>query len=191
MAMMHYEPSYRAPLHGYGWRLPVLELLVPMCCHKCQEKIRESMLELRGVQGVIADLTTQRVIVHGFVDPMKALKKAKKVKRDSQLWSGGAAPQLEYQSPSKYRRSEYRPGSLYRTSSYERRLPISSVYRTSSLERRVAPVYRASYNQFTPSYGTRSIIHRPARPFFESTYVDDPYMITNPHFMKHIESEYY
>jgi hypothetical protein len=166
-----------------------------MCCTKCQEKIRENMLELRGVQGVIADLTTQRVIVHGFVDPIKALKKAKKVKRDSQIWTSGAAPPLEYHLPSKYRRSEYRPGSLFRTSSYERRVPISSVYRTSSLERhhRMPSVYRASYNQFTPSYGTQSFIHRPARPFFESAYIDDPYshVITNPHYVKHIESEYY
>jgi len=202
--MLHYEPTYginravhrapyfanslQAPLsYGHGHRVPVVELIVPMCCTKCQEKIRENMLELRGVQSVIADLQAQRVVVSGFVDPIKVLKKAKRVKRDSMLYTGttsgyGGAEYLP--SVSKYRRSEYRP-SLYRTPSYELRRP--SVYRTSSLEYRPS-VYRSSYNQYTPSYG-QSYVHR---PLLGSNYIDgySP-VITNPHYFKHVESEYY
>lgn len=202
MALMHYEPRYgiNRAVHtspyftnslsygGYGHRVPVVELIVPMCCTKCQEKIRENMLELRGVQSVIADLQTQRVVVTGFVDPIKVLKKAKRVKRDSMLYTGtttagyGGAEYLP--SVSKYRRSEYRP-SLYRTSSYE--LPRPSVYRTSSLDYQ-PPVYRTSYHQYTPSYG-QSYVHR---PLVGSNYIDgySP-VITNPHYFKHVESEYY
>lgn len=195
MAMIHYEPTYvvnravhTAPLSygsGYGRRVPVVELIVPMCCTKCQEKIRESMLELRGTQSVLADLQTQRVVVTGFVDPIKVLKKARKVKRDSVLYTARASGYGgDYLT--KYRRSEYRP-SLYRTSSYELRRP--PVYRTSSLEYRPASVYRTSLNQVTPY--AQSYVYRPS-PVFESSYSDgySP-VITNPHYFKHVESEYY
>lgn len=181
-----FADTLRAPLsYGYGrGRVPVVELIVPMCCGKCQEKVREKMLDLRGVQSVLADLQTQRVVVTGFVDPIKVLKKAKRVKRDSSFLSTGVSGYghggVDYVT-SKYRRSalEYRP-SLYRTSSYERRLPFAPVNRSSSLEYRPS-VYRTSFNQFTPS------------PIFESSYVHPGYsqVVTNPHYMKHIESEYY
>jgi len=202
------------PYHpdGYGvGRAPVLELLVPMCCHKCEEKVYEEMMELRGVQGVMVDQQAQRVIVHGFVDPIKALKKAKKVKRDSQLWSGEQYGRDFFSSP-KYRRSAYRAPSLYRSSSLEYR---PSQYRH---EYREPSVYRSSYNRYTPSYGRsyepsygRSYepsYGRSYEPSYGSSYgpsyghqpwpaYDDMYssgyspVVTNPYYVKHIESEYY
>jgi hypothetical protein len=172
---------------GYGLgRAPVLELLVPMCCPKCEEKVYEEMMELRGVQGVMVDQQAQRVIVHGFVDPMKALKKAKKVKRDSQIWSGEQYGRDFFSSP-KYRRSAYRAPSLYRSSSLEYQ---PSLYRAPSYEYRQPSVYRSSYNRYTPSYGPSygpSYVHQPW-PVYDDMY---SHVVTNPYYVKHIESEYY
>lgn len=189
--MMRYEHApymHQAPgvSYGYGRRVPVVELVVPMCCSKCQEKVRENMLELRGVQSVRTDLQTQRVLVTGFVDPIKALKKAKKVKKDAMLTTPSSAAFGGDYNLSKYRRSEYRP-SLYRPS-----ISPAPVYRTSALEFHgpaASSVYRTSYNQVAPSYG-HTYLHR---PMMESSFVHDPYnqIITNPHYMKHVESDYY
>jgi len=184
---MRYEHApymHQAPVsYGYGRRVPVVELVVPMCCSKCQEKVRENMLELRGVQSVRTDLHMQRVLVTGFVDPIKALKKAKKVKKDAMLTTPSSAAFGGDYNLSKYRRSEYRP-SLYRPSP-------APVYQTSSLEfhRPASSVYHTSYNQVAPSYG-HTYLHRPV---MESSFVHDPYnqIITNPHYMKHVESDYY
>lgn len=162
------EPSYIVMGEDgrahYGRRPRVVELLVPMCCTKCEEKVRENMLELEGVQGVIVDPTTQRVTVTGFVDPLRTLKKARKVKRDSQLLSGD---QL-IPSSSKHHRSEYR----YRPSAYQA-ASSSFVHEPSS--------YQTSYHRHTPSsYG-----HHVVRPSY------DEMVITNPCYVKLIEHEGY
>jgi copper chaperone CopZ len=70
--------------------LPVLELRVPMCCEKCREKVKEELEELEGVQSVICDQYNQRVTVTGFVDPLRALKKVKKVKKKSEFFNAGS-----------------------------------------------------------------------------------------------------
>ncbi|KAH9536726.1 hypothetical protein CY35_16G015100 [Sphagnum magellanicum] len=72
----------------YG-NLPVLELTVPMCCAKCEEKVKEELEELSGVRNVITDQSNQRVTVLGHVDPLLALKKVKKVKKKSQFFKSG------------------------------------------------------------------------------------------------------
>ncbi len=72
----------------YG-NLPVLELTVPMCCAKCEEKVKEELEELSGVRNVITDQSNQKVTVIGHVDPLLALKKVKKVKKKSQFFSSG------------------------------------------------------------------------------------------------------
>jgi len=74
-------------LNGLNTTLPVLELTVPMCCEKCQEKVKEELEELDGVRDVICDQYNQRVTVTGFVDPLKALRKVKKVKKKSAFFN--------------------------------------------------------------------------------------------------------
>jgi copper chaperone CopZ len=76
-------------LDGLNTKLPVLELTVPMCCEKCREKVKEELEELDGVRDVICDLYNQRVTVTGFVDPLKALRKVKKVKKKSAFFNNG------------------------------------------------------------------------------------------------------
>lgn len=67
--------------------LPVLELKVPMCCEKCQEKVKEAVEEVEGVRDVICDQYNQRVTVTGFVDPLKLLRRVKKVKKKSSFFN--------------------------------------------------------------------------------------------------------
>lgn len=81
------QSVYPERARGY---LPVLELRVPMCCEKCQEKVKEELEELDGVQDVICDQYNQRVTVTGFVDAYRALKKVKKVKRKSEFFRDGS-----------------------------------------------------------------------------------------------------
>lgn len=81
------QSVYPERSRGY---LPVLELRVPMCCDKCQEKVKEELEELEGVQDVICDQYNQRVTVTGFVDAFRALKKVKKVKKKSEFFTEGS-----------------------------------------------------------------------------------------------------
>lgn len=185
-------------------RAPVLELLVPMCCTKCEEKVYEEMMDLRGVQGVVVDREAQRVIVHGFVDPHKALRGAKRVKRDSQIWNSGASYGRDFFSSPKYRRSSYVSPSIYRSSSLEYQ---PSVYQTSAYE---PSVYRTSYNRYTPSYGLDAYAPSYGRELYAPSYgraaygpsygmhqewpmYDDMYsdVVTNPYYVQHVDSEYY
>lgn len=146
------------PETGYEFgQSRVIELLVPMCCLKCEEKIYEEMMELRGIQGVMVDRQAQRVVVHGFVDPLKALKRAKKVKKDSQLWRGAPYGEHNVFSSSKYRRSAYRSPSIYRSSSFEYR---PSAYRASSSAYGRPSVYRSSLYRYSPAYGPASSVRQ-------------------------------
>lgn len=89
-----YRSSYQqqrilSSQYGHNTAVPVLELKVPMCCDKCQEKVMEALEECDGVEDVICDQYNQRVTVTGFVDPMKALRKVKKVKKKSEFFNDG------------------------------------------------------------------------------------------------------
>lgn len=120
-----------------GHRPRVVELLVPMCCSKCEEKVRESMFEMEGVQGVVLDPSTQRVRVSGFVDPVRTLKKVRKVKRDAQLLSTSGDREPSYSS--------------YSSSRYVQ--PAASTYPAST--------YQTSYHRYSPSYHQVQPILRP------------------------------
>jgi copper chaperone CopZ len=79
--------QYRVFTSPYGrdTPLPVLELRVPLCCDKCEKKVQEALEDCSGVKEVICDRERNRVTVTGFVDPLKALRKVKKVKPKSDL----------------------------------------------------------------------------------------------------------
>lgn len=82
-----YNRHYRAYTSPYGrdTPLPVLEMQVPLCCDGCEKKVREALEDLSGVKEVITDRENNLVSVTGFVDPLKALRKVKKVKPRSDL----------------------------------------------------------------------------------------------------------
>jgi copper chaperone CopZ len=81
----HISPSQYTPadsrrnpkVYPGNGALPVLLLKVPMCCDKCEEKVREELNELPGVQTIVCDQSNQKVTVIGHVDPILALKQVK------------------------------------------------------------------------------------------------------------------
>lgn len=81
-----YPDSYEQ-YRVYGRDTPthVVELKVPLCCEKCEKKVREALEDCHGVKEVFCDRERSRVTVTGFVDPMKVLRKVKKVKPKSDL----------------------------------------------------------------------------------------------------------
>lgn len=88
---MDYPEQYRhrgfQTLSGHNTTLPILELTVPMCCEKCEEKVKEALEEVDGVRSVICDQYNQRVTVTGFVDPLRALRRVKRVKKKSAFFN--------------------------------------------------------------------------------------------------------
>jgi copper chaperone CopZ len=74
---------------NFGLTLPTHEFRVPMCCPKCEEKVREELSELEGVYEIFVDQVHERVSVTGFVDAYRALKKMKRIKKKSQFWDDG------------------------------------------------------------------------------------------------------
>lgn len=167
------EPSYivmsedSGRPYYVGRRPRVVELLVPMCCTKCEEKVRENMLELEGVQSLVVDPMAQRVTVSGFVDPLRTLKKARKVKKDSQLLSGDRLI-----STTKHHRSEYVRPSAYQPSStsfVQQQYPTASTYQTS----------------LNRVHATSSGYNHVLRPSY------DEMVVANPCYFKHMEPTEY
>lgn len=67
----------------------VIELMVPMCCDKCKEKVEEELGEVEGVESVYCDQDNDRVIVRGSsIDTGRCLVKAERaVKKKCELIS--------------------------------------------------------------------------------------------------------
>ena len=83
--------GWPADYHGDNYngrnRMPTIELMVPMCCTKCEDQVRAVLLAMEGVRDVVTDPYTQRVIVTGYaVDPMRALRQVKHVNENAALW---------------------------------------------------------------------------------------------------------
>jgi copper chaperone CopZ len=78
---------------------PSLELKVPLCCQRCEERVKESLLDMDGVEGVLCDQSNQRVTVKGNVQPQRVLKRVKKIKKRSDFWmrSGDSRAVLQQQ----------------------------------------------------------------------------------------------
>lgn len=72
-----------------------LLLSVPMCCDKCVEKVRRALYELEGVRDVVCDQYRQLVTISGDVDPEKALRRVRRVKKRSRYWRMATQP-LQY-----------------------------------------------------------------------------------------------
>jgi copper chaperone CopZ len=154
-----------------------LVLSVPMCCDKCVEKVRKALEDLEGVRDVILDQYNQLVTIHGDVDPERALRRVRRVKKRSQFWRMATQP-LQYSGspatgyvPSKSLVSEYR-APVYRTSAYR-----APGYHTSA--------YRAPYSQYlSPPRYTSSYSRAYSSPYIDSAYRSgyvEPRGIYNPY----------
>jgi copper chaperone CopZ len=67
-------------------------LMVPICCTKCAEKVKEVLWEVEGVNAVMCDRYNHKVTVTGsrYIDPARVLKKARQVQSKSELWTLGS-----------------------------------------------------------------------------------------------------
>jgi len=75
----------------------VIELMVPMCCDKCKEKVEEELSEVEGVESVYCDQDRDRVVVRGNnVDTDRCLVKAERaVKKKCELISNDSDDEFE------------------------------------------------------------------------------------------------
>jgi copper chaperone CopZ len=64
-----------------------LVLRVPLCCEKCIQKVTDALYEVEGVRNVACDQAEQKVIVSGNVDPERALRRVRRVKKKSLYWN--------------------------------------------------------------------------------------------------------
>lgn len=67
---------------------PEIELRVPMCCSKCEDKVRNELRKMDGVTMVVCDIAHQKVTVTGKVDPEALLKRARKAKKKAEFYAG-------------------------------------------------------------------------------------------------------
>ncbi|CAK9213857.1 unnamed protein product [Sphagnum troendelagicum] len=121
----HISPSQYTPadsrrnpkVYPGNGALPVLLLKVPMCCDKCEEKVREELNELPGVQTIVCDQSNQKVTVTGHVDPILALKQVTRYEAPPQEYELHAKVR-EYEAP--WKEYEHRDHETPRKE-YERR----------------------------------------------------------------------
>ncbi|XP_024403968.1 uncharacterized protein [Physcomitrium patens] len=63
-----------------------VELKVPICCDNCERKVRNALEYMDGVESVLCDQWSRKVIVYGNVKPETVLKKVRRVKKTAELW---------------------------------------------------------------------------------------------------------
>lgn len=60
---------------------------VVICCNKCEEKVREEISEVYGVEEIFIDPTRSEVVVYGYADKHDVLKKARKMDKRADIMS--------------------------------------------------------------------------------------------------------
>ena len=130
--------------------VPTFELTVPMCCAACEEHAREALFDLEGVVDVVSDPYKNRLFVTGYVDPMRALKRARHAALRSQS-SHGPYPEVEG-LPSE---TSYRDRGTYLQRGYSRqRNPSDS---GSSYSSSYCPSYRDSSSTHYMTLDTNNV----------------------------------
>jgi len=71
-----------------SFSVPIVEFMVPLCCRKCEEKVKEELENDEGVYKVVCDLYNQRVTVSSSRDPNWLLRRIKRMKKNSHFWRG-------------------------------------------------------------------------------------------------------
>jgi copper chaperone CopZ len=90
--------------------IPIVEFKVPLCCGKCEEKVKEELENVEGVYKVVCDQHNQRVTVSSTLDPQRLLKRVKRIKKNSHFWSSYHVPGQHVQiRPYVSPRSSYDP----------------------------------------------------------------------------------
>jgi len=69
-----------------GVNMQTLHFMVPLCCQKCEDKVKDQLLDLDDVQRVACDQWKQKVTVTSTIAPEKLLARLQKLKKRSTFW---------------------------------------------------------------------------------------------------------
>ncbi|CAN1164289.1 Heavy metal-associated isoprenylated plant protein 23 [Linum perenne] len=67
-------------------QMQTVELKVRMDCDGCELKVKKALSSISGVKSVEINKKQQKVIVRGYVEPNKVLKKAKSTGKRTEIW---------------------------------------------------------------------------------------------------------
>ncbi|KAG0600491.1 hypothetical protein M758_11G038500 [Ceratodon purpureus] len=63
-----------------------VHFMVPLCCEKCESRVKEQLLDLDDVQRVTCDQWSQKVTVTSSIAADRLLKRLQKIKKRSTFW---------------------------------------------------------------------------------------------------------
>lgn len=164
---VQYGRQFSSPFaHAYQMPPPVelntFDLMVPMCCARCEDQVRDALYAMRSVRDVHCDGRNQLVTVTGCLDRAQALKQVRRVKSDATFWSSSySARRYEVSSHPKSYRYVQEDNSRSYVVREQRSLPDQYSNRSSSDEysRSLCPAYRDStethYISVNPTIATR------------------------------------
>ncbi|KAH9544094.1 hypothetical protein CY35_13G099400 [Sphagnum magellanicum] len=140
-AMLHNISNSSGAVTGYNVynhlqsRDVAVELRVPMCCSKCEDKVREALIEMSVV---------------GMVEPEDVLKQVKRIKKRSELWTHEYSYSNIWSSHNQALTSPHTSSSIpiygapYIESTFDQISYSQSAYGPSYIE--------TTYDHATPSY---------------------------------------
>lgn len=102
---VHYaQQTSRPRSHAYQIPVSTFDLMVPMCCARCVDQVRDALLAMGGVLDVLCDARNQRVTVTGCLEPAQALKQVRRVQNGAT-----SSPYMQQSSNSRsyVQRSQY------------------------------------------------------------------------------------
>ncbi|KAE9604767.1 hypothetical protein Lal_00011057 [Lupinus albus] len=67
-------------------QLQIVELKIRMDCDGCELKVKKTLSSLHGVKSVEIKRKQQKVIVRGYIEANKVLKKAKSTGKKAEIW---------------------------------------------------------------------------------------------------------
>ncbi|KAG0564748.1 hypothetical protein KC19_8G136400 [Ceratodon purpureus] len=66
--------------------IQTVHFMVPLCCDKCEDTVKEQLLDLEDVQRVSCDQWKQKVTVTSAIAPERLLKRLQKIKKRTIFW---------------------------------------------------------------------------------------------------------
>ncbi len=159
--------------------MQTLEMRVPLCCEKCINKVKKALYQVEGVEDVVCDQTEQKVTITGNVNSEAALRRVKRVKKNSIYWyietSVDSATPATSIVHNKTHRNGYAPNYI-----------APSSYYTHPLRRSDFTVQSPYYSRYSSAYP-----HRSYSPFQSSPYIDNSYNAYDPYNPMYSSRPYY
>ncbi|KAL3698375.1 hypothetical protein R1sor_012451 [Riccia sorocarpa] len=156
-----YSTYYPPPIRPVGRKATSSVFQVPLCCESCVEKVRKALTKEEGVEAVDADMLKSKLIVTGFFDPQRILRRIRKVKKSATFWdpsyNGYENPyshtaEYDYTDPDAFDESSRR--SYIHDYNSNHRYPNTASYYDYSIDRAPSYVhnrghgYRSSYDAY-------------------------------------------